>query len=140
MLRYLLYIVILYATLPFSGTVDLPAIIVFYVITNEDARFALLYALGTGLLTDLYYPARLGVNTAVYVALTQTLLFLKRFLVLNPLITIATFIVLYLVKTAVLNLIIASPIELTRVVYTVLAFFPVVCLLTWISHGIWMRK
>ncbi|MBE0432156.1 hypothetical protein IBX73_01680 [candidate division WOR-3 bacterium] len=140
MLRYLLYIITLYVTLPFSGTVDLTAIIVFYVITTEDARFALAFAFGTGLLTDLYYPTRLGINTVVYVALTQALLFLKKFLVLNPLTTVATFIVLYLVKTVALSLAIASPIELTRIIYTVLAFFPTVSLLNKLSHGVWMTE
>lgn len=140
MLRYLFYIVALYATLPFSGTVDLTAIIVFYVITSEDPRFALILAFGTGLLTDLYYPARLGINMVVYTVLAQALLVLKGYLVLNPLTTIATFIVLYLVKTAVLNMALGSPIGLMQIVYTILAFFPAICLLNKLSRGVWMKK
>lgn len=140
MLRYLLYIIALYVTLPFSGTVDLAAIIVFHVIMTEDARFALALAFGAGLLTDLYFPARLGVNTVVFVALSQALLVLKKFLILHPLTTVATFIVLYLIKTAALNLAIASPIELTRILYTLLAFFPAIGLLNKLSHGVWMKK
>lgn len=140
MFRYLLYIIGLYAVLPFSGTVDLPAIIVFYVITAEDPRFALAFAFGTGLLTDLYHPVRLGINMMVYTVLAQALLILRGFLVLNPLTTIATFIVLYLVKTAVLNLAIASPIGLMQIVYTVLVFFPVTCFLNKLSRGAWMEN
>ncbi len=140
MFRYLLYIAVLYLSLPLNGTVEIAAIIVFFVITKEDARFALAFAFVTGLLIDLYYPVRLGYNTIVYISLTQALLYLKKFLVLNPLTTIATFTVLYLVKTAALNVLVSAPIDSVQIVLTVLIFFPIMFLLNRISFGTWMKK
>ncbi|UCG30574.1 MAG: hypothetical protein JSV53_01475 [candidate division WOR-3 bacterium] len=140
MFRYLLYIAVLYLSLPLNGTVEIAAIIVFFVITKEDARFALAFAFVTGLLIDLYYPVRLGYNTIVYISLTQALLYLKKFLVLNPLTTIATFTVLYLVKTAALNVLVSAPIDSVQIVLTVLIFFPIMFLLSRISFGTWMKK
>ncbi|MDH4211227.1 MAG: hypothetical protein OEV79_07235 [candidate division WOR-3 bacterium] len=140
MIRYLLYFLALYLSLPFNSTIEIATIIVFFVIMKEDARFALIFAFATGLLTDLYYPVRLGVNAIVYISLTQLLLYLKRFLVLNPLTTIATFTVLYLVKTAALNVFVSAHIDAARIIFTILIFFPIVFLLNRIGYGIWMKK
>ena len=140
MLRYLFYIVALYLTLPFSGTIDVATIIVFFVIIEEDARFALVFAFLTGLISDLYVPVRLGINTLVYITLSQSLLLLKKYLILNPPRTIATFIVFYFIKTAVLNVVVSSPTDLAQILYTILIFFPVIFLLKKIATGVWMKK
>jgi cell shape-determining protein MreD len=140
MIRYLLYILALYLTLPFNSTIEIATIVVFYVITKEDARFALIFAFFTGLLTDLYHPVRLGLNTIVYISLTEILLYLKKYLVLNPLTTIATFTVLYLVKTAALNILVSAQIDPGRMILTILMFFPTMCLLNRIGFGIWITK
>ncbi len=140
MLRYLFYILALYLSLPFSATVDITTIIVFCVIVKEDARFALIFAFVTGLLIDLYSPIRLGVTTIVYLTLAEVLLYLRKFLVLNPITTIATFTVLYLIKTAILNFVISAPINPGTMIFTLLAFFPVFFLLNRVSYGTWMKK
>jgi len=140
MLRYILYLVALYLALPFSGTIDVATIIVFFVLIEEDARFALVFAFLTGLISDLYFPVSPGITTLVYITLSQSLLLLKKYLVLNPLTTIATFIVFYFVKTAVLNVAVSSPIDLTQILYTILIFFPVIFLLKKITTGVWMKK
>jgi cell shape-determining protein MreD len=140
MLRYLFYVVALYLALPFSDTIDVVTIIVFFTIIEEDARFALVFAFLTGLISDLYLPIRLGINTLVYLTLSQSLLVLKKYLILNPLTTIATFIVFYLIKTAVLNVLVSSPINLTQIIYTILIFFPFTLLLKKIATGVWMKN
>lgn len=140
MLRYIFYVTALYSALPSSSTVDVATIIVFFIIIEEDARFALVFAFLTGLITDLYFPVRLGITTLVYITLSQSLLLLKKYLVLNPLTTIATFIVFYLVKTAVLNFAVSSPVDITQLLYTILIFFPVIFLLRKITTGVWMKK
>lgn len=140
MIRYLLYFLTLYLSLPFNNTVEVALMILFFVIIKEDPRFALIFAFTVGLLTDLYYPIRLGASTIVYITLTQLLLYLKKFLVLNPPTTIATFTVLYLVKTAVLNIFVAAHIDAMRIILTILIFPPIAFLLNRIGLGIWMKK
>ena len=140
MIRYLLYILALYLSLPFNSTIEISTIIVFFVIIREDARFALVFAFFTGLLVDLYYPIRLGVNTLVYLSLTEILIYLKKYLVLNPLTTIATFTVLYLVKTATLNIFVSAHIDPARMILTLLMFLPLLYLLNRIGFGIWIKK
>jgi len=140
MIPYLLYILALYLSLPFNSTIEISTIIVFFVIVREDARFALIFAFFTGLLIDLYYPIRLGVNTLVYISLSEILIYLKKYLVLNPLTTIATFTVLYLVKTAALNVFISVHIDPSRVILTILTFFPILFLLDRIGFGIWIKE
>lgn len=140
MLRYLFYVVVLYATLPFGGIIDVATIIVFYIIIEEDARFALVFAFLTGLISDLYFPVHIGVNALLYIILSQSLILLKKYLILNPLTTIATFTVLYLVKTAALNVIVSSPISAAQILYTILFFFPIFFVLKKIVTSIWMKK
>ena len=139
MIRGLVYLVALYLALPVSAVVDVLTIILFFVIMEEDAFVAMVFAFFTGLLTDLYTPVRVGVNTLIYLTLTQSLLLLKKYLVLNPLTTIATFIVFYLIKVAVVNILAMVPINLMQIVYTTAAFFPVTMILRRINFGVWMR-
>lgn len=139
-LRYLFYVVALYITLPFSGTIDVATVIVFFVILEEDTRFALIFAFLAGLISDLYFPVRLGINTLVNITLSQSLILLKKYLVLNPLTTIATFVVLYFVKIAVLNVLVSAPIDPAQISYTILIFFPVYFVLKRIVSGVWTKK
>ncbi|UCD18932.1 MAG: rod shape-determining protein MreD [candidate division WOR-3 bacterium] len=135
-----MYVVALYITIPFSSSVDVAMIIAFFVIIEEDSRFALAYAFLAGLITDLYFPVRLGISSLINIVLTQSLIVLKKYLVLNPLTTIATFIVFYFVRTALLNIFIASPISLVQISCTILAFFPTLFILKRIVRGPWMKK
>lgn len=139
MIRYLVYFIALYLTLPISAIVDVLAIILFFIIMEEDARIALMFSFVTGLLTDLYLPVRIGINTLIYITLSQSLLFLKKYLVVNPLTTIATFIVFYLIKIALANILVSAPINLLHILYTIAAFFPVTMILNRINFGIWMK-
>lgn len=140
MIRYLVYFVALYIVLPFSAFVDIVTAIVFFIIIHEDERFALVFASIAGLLFDLYYPTRLGINTLIYIVFTQSLLYLKKYLVLNPLTTFTTFIVFFLSKLAVTNIILSSPISFTQIGYAILAFFPTILVLNKINFGVWMRS
>ncbi len=140
MLRYLLYVIALYITIPFSGSVDVAMIIAFFVIIEEDSRFALVYAFLAGLITDLYFPVRLGISSLINIILAQSLIVLKKYLVLNPLTTIATFIVFYFIRTALLNIFIASPINLVQISCTILAFFPTFFILKRTVRGLWTKK
>jgi rod shape-determining protein MreD len=139
MFRYLVYILALYIALTLNAFIDVLAIIVFFIIMKEDARVALIFAFVAGLLIDLYSPAQLGVNTLVLLILTQTLLLLKRFLVVNPLTNVATFFVFYLIKIALANILISTPINTLHIVYTLAAFFPLTIILNRINFRIWMR-
>jgi cell shape-determining protein MreD len=139
MIRYLIYFIALYLVLPVSAVVDVLTIIVFFIIINEDMRIALIFSFFTGLLIDLYQPVRIGINTLIYIVLTQSLLFMKRYLVINPLTTIATFCVFYLIKIALANILASAPINLLHIGYTIAAFFPATMILNRIHFGIWMR-
>jgi len=138
-IRYLIYFIVLYLTLPSNAMLDISLITVFFVIMEEDDRFALIFAFIAGLLIDLYQPIRIGINTLILITLTQLLLYLKRFLVLNPLTTMATFVVFYLIKIAITNIVVSAPIDPLHVVYTIVAFFPVIIILSKINFGTWMR-
>jgi cell shape-determining protein MreD len=139
MIRCLVYLIALYLALPISATVDVLTIILFFIIMESDARIAILFSFFTGLLIDLYSPVRMGVNTLLYITLTQSLLFLKKFLVINPFTIIATFFVFYLIKVALANILVSAPINLLHIGYTIVAFFPVTMILSRISFGIWMK-
>jgi cell shape-determining protein MreD len=139
-IRYLVYLIALYVVLPFSAFVDIVTAIVFFTIIHEDERFALVFSFIAGLLFDLYYPVRLGINTLIYIVLTQSLLYLRKYLVLNPLTTFATFIVFFLTKLAITNIILSSPINFAQIGYAILAFFPTILVLNKLNFGIWIRR
>ena len=140
MLRYLFYCIALYATMPFSPTVDVATVIVFFVLIEEDERFALCFAFLAGLISDLYFPVRLGANMLTGVTLGQLFILLKKYLVLNPLTTIASFIVFYFLKTAALNVAVSLPIEPMRAAYTILVAFPTLILLRKTLLGVGRRE
>ena len=135
-----MYFIALYVALPFSAFVDVVAAIVFFTIIHEDERFALVFSFIAGLLFDLYHPVRLGINALIYIVLTQSLLYFRKYLVLNPLTTFATFIVFFLTKLAITNIILSSPINFVQIGYAILAFFPTILVLNKINFGIWMRR
>ena len=139
MFRYLVYIVALYLALVLNAYVDVLAIIIFFIIMKEDGRVALVFAFLAGLLLDLYAPVHLGVNTLLLLILTQTLLFLKKYLVVNPLTNVATFLVFFLIKTALANILVSAPLNTLYIIYTIVAFFPVTIILNRINFHIWMR-
>jgi rod shape-determining protein MreD len=139
MIRYLIYFIALYMILPFSATVDFLTILVFFIIMNEDPRFAIVFAFITGLLVDLYIPVRLGVNTLIYITIAQVLLLLKKYLMINPLTIISTFVVFLLVKTALTNLLVSGPLSPLHIVYSIVLFFPIIMVLNRINFGTWMR-
>lgn len=139
MIRFIIYVIVLYLALPVSAVVDLLAIVLFFVIIYEDSMMALLFSFFTGLLIDLYLPIRIGINTMISIALTQSLLMVKKYLVINPITTISTFVVFFLIKTALTNLITSAPLDPLHILYTVAAFFPVSLLLNRLKYGLWMK-
>jgi cell shape-determining protein MreD len=139
MIRYLVYLIMLYLGLPVSALIDIIAITVFYVALEEDGRFAIIFAFVAGLLIDLYHPNHIGTNMLIYVILTESLLWMKKFLVLNPLTTVATFIVFHLVETALANILVGAPLNCLQIVYTIAVFFPIILVLNRINFGAWMN-
>lgn len=139
MIRFLVYIIALYLALPISAVVDLLAIILFFVIIHEDNIAALVFSFFTGLMIDLYLPIRIGINTLISITLAQSLLMVKKYLVINPITTISTFIVFFLIKTALTNLITMAPLNPLHMLYTFAAFFPVSLLLNRMKFGLWMK-
>ena len=139
MIRYLVYFIALYLMLPFTTAVDFLAILVFFIIMNEDPRFAIIFAFVTGLFVDLYMPVRLGINTLIYITVAQALLLLKKYLIVNTLTIVSTFVVFLLIKTALTYMHVSEPPSLLHIAYTVALFFPTVMVFNRINFGTWMR-
>jgi rod shape-determining protein MreD len=139
MIRYLIYFVSLYLMLPFNAAVDFLTILVFFVIMNEDARFAIVFAFITGLFVDLYLPVRLGINTLIFIAVAEALLLLKKYLIANPLTIISAFVVFLLTKTALTNVLVSEPLSILHMFYTIVLFFPIVVIFNRINFGVWMK-
>jgi len=138
-MRYLIYFLLLYIFLPFNHVVDILSILIFFVIFNEDNRFALIFSFFNGLLIDLYHPVSLGFNTLIYTAFGMALLYLKQFIIKDPLTTLITFTIFYLSKTIVIHIVISSPFNIQTFLITVFVFLPAVMILNRTLFKIWMR-
>jgi rod shape-determining protein MreD len=138
-MRYLFYIILLYVFLPLNHRVDFTTILMFYIIYNEDERFALIFSFLGGFLIDLYYPVHLGVHMLFYTLLAQLLIYLKKYIIRNLLTTALTFIIVYVTKTFVLYLLISSPIVLEPMLFTILIFCPFWVLVHKLMFGVWMK-
>ncbi|UCG93184.1 MAG: rod shape-determining protein MreD [candidate division WOR-3 bacterium] len=138
-MRYFIYFVLLYILLPFNVTIDVTIILLFFIIFNENERFALIFAFISGFLIDLYNPGRLGVNMLVYTLLCQSLLYLKKYILRSLLTTFLTFIIFYLTKNIVVHIILGSPLSSAPIALTIITFFPIFWLLHRLVYGVWMK-
>jgi len=138
-MRYLIYFVLLYIFLPFNFSIDIPIILIFFIIFNEDERFAVIFSFLAGFLIDLYNPPMFGVNTLVYVLLAQSLLYLRKYILQSLLTTFVTFVIFYLAKIFILHLAIMSPLSTTPIALTIITFFPISWILHRLLYGVWTR-
>lgn len=138
-MKYLLYVALLYIFLPFNLHIDLIAMLIFFTVFKEDETFVLLFSFFAGLLVDLYYPVVLGINLLVYIILVQALLYIKKYIVQSLTVTFAVFIAFYLIKIAIIHLVLSYPLKIQTIIITTILFIPVFLLLNKLRYKIWMR-
>ena len=139
MIRYFIYAILLYILLPVNATVDLIAMLVFFVALKENETTALLFAFLAGLLIDLYYPVLFGINMLVYTVLVQAVLYLKRYFAQGPLILLVVFAAFYLARNLVMYVFVAPIWHIQLLILTIALFLPVFLILNKTLHGIWMK-
>lgn len=138
-MKYLIYIVLLYLFLPFNFSIDLITLVLFFIIFNEDERFALIFSFLIGLLIDLYSPVHFGINILVYLVLTQLLLYIKKYIAQNFATIFGTFTIFYLTKIAIVHIILSSPLTIQPIIITIIAFVPFFLVLNKLVNGVWMK-
>ncbi|KPJ72061.1 hypothetical protein AMJ52_07570 [candidate division TA06 bacterium DG_78] len=138
-MKYIVYILLLYLFLPFSFSVDLVTLLLFFIIFNEDHRFALIFSFLIGLLVDLYSPVSLGINMLVYLILTQSLLYVKKYIAQNLATTFGTFTIFYVIKVTTIHIVLTSSLAFQPIITTIIAFLPFFFILNRLVHGIWMK-
>lgn len=139
MIRYFIYILLLYILLPVNAAIDLIAILAFFVALNEDETIALLFAFLAGLLIDLYYPILFGINMLVYTVLVQAVLYVKKYFAQGPLILMVVFAAFYIAKHLVMYIFVAPVWHIQLLILTVALFLPVFLILNRTLYGIWMK-
>jgi rod shape-determining protein MreD len=139
MIRYALYIILFYVLLPINASIDLIAMLVFFIAFREEESAALLFAFAAGLLIDLYYPVLFGINMLTYVILVQAVLYLKKYITENPLITWIVFTAFYLARTTVIYLLVSPSLHISLYALTIVLFLPIFVVLNRTLYGIWMK-
>jgi len=138
--KYIGYLILLYMFLPLGFYINLVSILLFFIIFNEDKKFALLFAFFSGLLIDLYYPTTLGLYTLIYTCLAQLLLYLKRYIMPGIFITFLGFIGFYFVQNLLGYLIVGHAIRLDQFTFTIISFLPSSLLLKKTFCGVWIQS
>lgn len=138
-MKYIIYIILLYIFLPFNFSVDLITILIFFIISNEDTKFALIFSFFTGLLIDLYNPANFGMNILVYLVLTQSLLYMKKYIAQNLATTLGTFVIFYVAKIVIIHIALLSPLKIYPITTTIIVFVPFFLILNRLVNGVWMK-
>lgn len=139
-MRYPIYILLLYLFLPFNFRIDLIVVLIFYIILNENERFAIVFAFFSGLLIDLYNPVILGLNTLIYTLLTQVLIYLKKYIAKDVLTTSLTFVSFYVVKLLAVNIAFLTQFKIVTIIITIMVFLPVFLLLNKMLFRVWMKQ
>lgn len=139
MIRYVLYVVLLYILLPVNASIDLIAMLIFFIAFREDESAALLFAFFAGLLIDLYYPILFGINMLTYVILVQAVLYLKKYFTENPFIIWVVFTIFYITRTIVIYVFVSPSLHIPLYVLTIAFSLPVFMVLNRTVHGIWMK-
>jgi cell shape-determining protein MreD len=114
--------------------------LIFFVIFHEDSRFALIFAFFSGLLIDLYYPAALGLHALIYTGLSQSLLYIKKYITSGILVTLLAFSIFYIIQYCLSYIVIGSPFNAGEIGFTILIFSPVFLALKWVFFGIWQKS
>lgn len=139
-MRFLAYFILAYLFLPINRTIDFITILVYFIVLNEDEKFAILFAFFAGLLIDLYYPTLLGLNMMTFLILSQVLIFLKKYFVRDPLTLTFVFCLFYLLRVLVVYAINGLPFHFTTIILTIVLNLPLVCLLNKICFRVWMKS
>jgi rod shape-determining protein MreD len=138
-MKYIIYIFLLYLFLPFSFSIDLVTLLLFFIIFNEDHRFALIFSFLIGLLVDLYNPISLGINMLVYLILTQSLLYIKKYIAQNLATIFGTFTIFYVIKVTTIHIILTSSPAFQPIITTIIVFLPFFFVLNRLVNGVWMK-
>jgi len=139
MIRYVLYVVLLYILLPVNASIDLIAMLIFFIAFREDESAALLFAFFAGLLIDLYYPILFGINMLTYVILVQAVLYLKKYFTESPFIIWAVFTIFYVTRIIVIYVFVSPYLHIPLYVLTIAFSLPVFMVLNRTVYGIWIK-
>lgn len=139
-MRFLLYFILVYFFIPINSAVDLLTILVYFVALNEDNRFSILFAFFVGLLMDLYYPVSIGVNMLIFLILTQGLVFIKKYLVREPLTLIIVFTIFYSVRVLTAYVFPGRIVMWNTAFLTIIFALPVIFILQKICFNVWIRN
>jgi cell shape-determining protein MreD len=136
---YPVYVLILYILLPLNSLADLITVLVFFIAFNEDERFSVLFAFFSGLLIDLYNPIKLGLNALVLTVLSQSLIYLKKYVAkgLSP--VFVTYLAFFLLRVFIVTLAAPGTFRLFNVLITIAAFLPLSYALNRMFRRSWMR-
>ena len=99
MIRYVLYIALLYILLPLNASIDLISMMIFFIALTENESAALLVAFFAGLLIDLYYPVLFGINMLTYAVLVQAVVYFRKYFTQSPFVIFAVFTCFYIIRT-----------------------------------------
>ena len=139
MIRYVLYVVLLYILLPVNASIDLIAMLIFFIAFQDDESAALLFAFFAGLLIDLYYPILFGINMLTYVVLVQAVLYLKKYFTESPFIIWVVFAIFYIIRTIVIYVFVSPSLHIPLYVLTIAFSLPVFMVLNRTVYGVWMK-
>jgi hypothetical protein len=136
---YPVYILILYLFLPLNSRADLITILVFFLVFNEDERFSVFFAFFSGLLIDLYNPVKFGLNTVVFTVLSQSLIYLKKYVAKGLIPIFFTFLMFFLLRVFIITLAAPGTFRLIAILATIALFLPLTAIFNKIFRRSWMK-
>jgi rod shape-determining protein MreD len=138
-MRYIIYLALLYLFLPFNRLFDLIAVMLFFIIFNENEWFAIIFSFFAGFLIDLYIPTFLGLHALTYTILAQVLLYVKRFVAKDLITVLVAFAVFFLLKVILVTVVTGSPITAAPLILTVMTCLPLYLMANKLVFHTWMR-
>jgi len=138
-MKYLIYVLLLYVFLPFNCVIDIIAVLLFIVYLKENPYFVLLYAFFAGLLLDLYYPVMLGFHMVLYLTLMQILIYIRKYLAHQTLITFALFLAYYITKIIVSVLVLRINLSVHTIGLTIMTFGVLTLVTSVLPQRSWMK-
>lgn len=138
-MKYLIYVLLLYVFLPFNYMIDIIAVLLFIVYLKENPYFVLPYAFFAGLLLDLYYPVMLGFHMVLYLMLMQMLIYIRKYLAHQTLITFALFLAYYITKIIVSALVLRINLPGQTIGLTIVTFGVLTLVTSVMPQRSWMK-
>jgi len=136
---YPLYILILYLLLPLNSLVDLITILVFFIAFNEDERFSIIFAFFSGLLLDLHNPVKFGLNTIVFTALSQVLIYVKKYVAKGLVPIFFTFLIFFILRIFIITLAAPGAFRIINILATIVLFLPLSAILNKVFRRSWTK-